>query len=292
MIAQFLTTLSVQKRYSSHTTVAYASDLNQFRDFIVSNYGHDPIEANLSEVRFWLATLLDGGLSRASINRKAVVLRQFFKFLLKHGRISVNPMDKISALRQEKRFTLPLSQSEVSTLLDKVVYTDDFQGFRAKLLLEMLYGTGMRIGEMMGVRIRDVDTYRYCIRILGKGGKERQVLLSSKVYRVLESYRDYREEVQSSDYLFVTDRGEKMYYSLCYAIVRRYVSMVTTKHKRSPHVLRHTFANHLLEGGANIRAVSCLMGHQSIASTQHYLCTATQKIKEVYKKNHPRSRVV
>ena len=292
MIDTFLKHLSLHRKYSPNTICAYRVDLYQFRDFIVEQYQHDVVEANLSQVRYWLSALVKGEGARTSINRKIVCLRQFFFFAMERGAVQVNPLERITALKQEKRSTLPLSIAEIKQVLDGISYTDNFVGVRKRFLLELLYGTGIRISEAMGIRWCDVMMAQNQIKILSKGSKERMIYISPKIKQALKKYLVHRKNISTtSDFLFITTQGKPLSRYTCYNMVKNSLALVTTKSKKSPHVLRHTFANHLLDGGADIGAVSKLMGHTSIASTQHYICTMTHKLKEVYKKGHPRQRV-
>lgn len=292
-IQPFIDYLKFEKRYSKHTITSYQTDLTYFFDYIITQYGELKLEQlSHSFVRSWLASLKDEGISSKSINRKISTLKSFFKYGLKMGSIKQSPMGKIIAPKNEKRLPNFVADKDIKTLFDYVEFADDWKGQTERLILLLFYHTGMRLSEMIYLKESSVDIHNKTIKVLGKGNKERILPLSPQVIQDVKDYlRRKKTEFTDpqNDYLLVNEKGKIFYPRAIYSIVRKYLNAVTTIDKRSPHVLRHTFATHLTNNGAGINAVKELLGHSSLAATQIYTHNTIEKLKSVYKKAHPRA---
>ena len=285
--------LSLEKKYSPHTVTAYTKDLQVFSDFCSTTYDSHLIQdCNYSQIRSWIVRLLENGVGNRTVNRKVASLKSYYKFLLKTGHIQVSPLLKHKALKVSKKVQVPFSGKEMSDVLSQLEFEDTFEGKRDRLMIELFYATGMRKAELIGLKVSDVDLSNNSVKVLGKRNKERIIpLIASLKGRVLD-YLDVREGVLVDDEmsnLFLTSKGAKVYDSLVYRIINSYFSMASSKLKKSPHVLRHTFATHLLNEGADLNAVKELLGHTSLAATQVYVHNSVSKLKEVYQNSHPRN---
>lgn len=285
--------LSLEKKYSPHTVTAYTKDLQVFSDFCSTTYDSHLIQdCNYSQIRSWIVRLLENGVGNRTVNRKVASLKSYYKFLLKTGHIQVSPLLKHKALKVSKKVQVPFSGKEMSDVLSQLEFEDTFEGKRDRLMIELFYATGMRKAELIGLKVSDVDLSNNSVKVLGKRNKERIIpLIASLKGRVLD-YLDVREGVLVDDEmsnLFLTSKGAKVYDSLVYRIINSYFSMASSKLKKSPHVLRHTFATHLLNEGADLNAVKELLGHTSLAATQVYVHNSMSKLKEVYQNSHPRN---
>lgn len=291
MIASFLDHISLEKKYANHTVVAYKNDLETFQSFYQENYEITGIEnANYSAIRAWIVTLINEGLSNRTVNRKISSLNGYYKFLQRSNQIEHNPLTGHKALKVAKRVQVPFSEREIEAVLSGIE-VNDFEGYRDKLLIELLYSTGMRRNELIELKESDVDFSSNTLKVLGKRNKERYVPVLASLKKTLLSYLEARQVVAGdSDYLFLTSKGNKLYGTLVYRIINNYFSRVSTKVKKSPHVLRHSFATHLLNEGADLNSVKELLGHSSLASTQVYTHTSLDHLKEVYNQAHPRSK--
>ncbi|AOW20199.1 tyrosine-type recombinase/integrase [Urechidicola croceus] len=287
----FIEYLSFEKKYSQHTITAYQNDLNSFRKFLIQEYQDDNfLNVNYSQIRSWIVLLVDSGISNRSINRKISSLKTFFKFLQKTKSISNNPLKNHQALKTAKRVQVPFSTKEIFQVIDNIEIEDNFTMFRNKLIVELLYSTGMRRNELINLKVKDIDMSNNTIKVLGKRNKERFIPLLLSVKLSLEKYLFKRNlQVPNSNFLFYTDKQNKLYPTLVYRIINDYFSTVSSKVKKSPHVLRHSFATHLLNEGADLNSVKELLGHSSLASTQVYTHSSLGKLKEVYNQAHPRS---
>ena len=288
----FLKYLTFEKRYSPHTIEAYANDLNQFAIYLKSEYDIEAIkEAMHMHIRSWIVSLMQSDISPRSINRKLSSLKAYFKYLQKRGVIKVNPTNKVIAPKPSKKLPVFLKEKATQLLFEQIEFGEGFEALRDKLILELLYGTGMRRAELIGLTIANVDLAKQVVKILGKGNKERLVPFGTPLKALLIQYLEQRKEIhsQNKDRLFLTDKGNVLYPKFVYNVVQRYLSAVTTQEKRSPHVLRHTFATHLMNEGANLNAVKELLGHSSLASTQVYTHNSIEKLKQVYKQAHPKA---
>ncbi len=291
MIDSFLKYLRYEKRYSEHTLIAYQNDLTQFQAhleevFEISNLH----EAKHSHLRSWVVSLIDQQVSPKSVNRKIATLKSFYKFLLVRDIIEANPASRLKPLRSEKKLPTFVRENDMVALLDHVVFEDSFSGYRDRLIMELLYGTGMRLSELSGLKDLDINTFQGTVKVLGKRNKERIIPLSDFIVKTIKDYQQFRNrEVGKSEYLIVTDSGEKLYPMLVYRTVKKYLDQFTTISKKSPHVLRHTFATHLLNKGAELNAVKDLLGHTSLAATQIYTHNSMEKLKSVFDQAHPKA---
>jgi len=288
----FLQFLRFEKRYSQHTLTAYTTDLNQFREYIQSEFGIiNPQELAHFHIRSWLAILKDDAQVARTINRKLSSLNSFYKYLLRHGLVEKNPVKQLHAQRLPERLPSYIKETEAEYFLEELQFAEGLKGFTERLICELLYQTGMRRNELLQLKERDIEWSLKQVRILGKGNKERLVPLSPMLLETLNDYiAEKKRTLENYDetYLLVLETGEPLYAGYVYRVVKKYLTSATTLSKRSPHVLRHTFATHLLSNGANIQAIKDLLGHSSLAATQVYTHNNIEKLKEIHKLNHPR----
>lgn len=290
-IKAFLEYLSFEKKYSSHTISAYKNDLIALQTFSLSKYNQEIQKLEYTQIRSWIVALVDQGVSNRTINRKVSGLKTFYKYLQKIGEIEINPLSKHQSLKTLKRVQVPFSEKEIGAVIHHLSETSDFWVQRNKMIVELLYATGMRRNELIQLLIKDVDVNKGTIKVLGKRNKERYIPLLGTVKESLMAYLTSRSEKGVDvEYLFFTEKKKKLYPTLVYRIINEYFSTVTTKIKKSPHVLRHSFATHLLNEGADLNSVKELLGHSSLASTQLYTHSSLGKLKEVYNQAHPRSK--
>jgi integrase/recombinase XerC len=291
-LKSFLNYLLIEKKYSKHTIIAYKKDLTDFFEFYKTTYGTDSVvEVNYSQIRSWIVSLVNTSISNRTINRKTSSLKSFFKFLQKTKQISVNPLAKHQALKTSKQVQVPFSEKEIKDVLSLKDTVEDFEAIRNKLIVELFYSTGIRRSELIHIKITAIDFANETVKVLGKRNKERYIPLINTVQVSLKRYLKYRKEIKSeSPYLFITKKGKIIYDTLVYRIINNYFSTVSSKVKKSPHVIRHSFATHLLNEGADLNAVKELLGHSSLASTQVYTHSSLGKLKKVYNQAHPRSQ--
>lgn len=292
-IEAFADYLKFERHYSIHTIQAYSKDLKDFEDFLRSDFDAMPFaEVSYSIIRSWIVKLVDFGLNNRSINRKISSLKSFFKFLLKTQQIENNPLSKHISLKTDKKVQIPFSEKEINEVIQSLHKNSDFESIRNLLIVELFYSTGIRQAELINIRLSDFFEEEQSLKVLGKRNKERIVPLLPSVIDTYKRYLSLRvelPEIFDSDYLFLTAKGRKLYSTLVYRVINIYFSSVSEKMKRSPHILRHSFATHLLNEGANINAVKELLGHSSLASTQIYANNDIEVLKEVYRKTHPRN---
>lgn len=285
--------LLLEKKYSPHTVAAYTKDLERFFDFITNQYELSSLlSVNYSMVRSWIVFLVDTGISNSSINRKISSLKTYYKFLLKTDQISETPLAKHRALKVAKKVQIPFSQTEVEDVLELFDQANDFKTLRDKLIVELFYSTGMRRAELIGLRLSDVSEIQKTIKVLGKRNKERIIPLLPSVLTTITKYKIFRDALPclgASNTLLLTSKGNPIYETLVYRVITRYFSETSLKVKKSPHILRHSFATHLLNQGAELNAVKELLGHASLASTQVYTHNSIDTLKQVYKNAHPRN---
>lgn len=286
--------LLLEKNYSKLTLKAYLTDLHAFQKFTLSEFEMDTIDnVNYQQIRNWIVSLVESGISNRSINRKTSSLNTYYKFLLKTKTISVNPLNKHNALKVSKKIQVPFSETEMQQVLEQLNSAVDFEGIRNRLIIELFYATGIRRIELVQLKLSDVDMSNRTLKVLGKRNKERLIPLLDSVLETLKTYLNQRnnlEGVVDGSYLFLTKKGVKIYETLVYRIINDYFSKVSSKVKRSPHILRHSFATHLLNQGANLNAVKELLGHSSLAATQIYTHNSIAELKKVYLNSHPRSK--
>jgi|TARA_R110000751_G_scaffold100068_2_gene193710 integrase/recombinase XerC len=294
LLKAFLDYLLLEKKYSQLTVNAYKKDIESFMAFISSEEETNTIqETNYSQIRSWIVNLVQKGITNRSINRKISALNGFFKFLLKIEEVNLNPLSKHKALKTSKKVQIPFSENEINTVLDQINHNQDFEGVRNKLIIELFYSTGIRRIELINIKLKDIDLENKTIKILGKRNKERIIPLLNMVMDSVDIYkleRNKLETITDNEYLFLTKKGVKVYETLVYRIINDYFSKASTKVKKSPHILRHSFATHLLNQGAELNAVKELLGHSSLAATQVYTHNSIAELKKVYAKAHPRSK--
>lgn len=291
MIESFLKYLSYEKRYSVHTLSAYEKDLRQLHAFLQSTFEIQSfVQVNHSHLRNWVVSLMETESSPKTVNRKIAAVKSFSKFLLARDYITQNLAGRLKPLKAEKKLPVFVREEEITNLLDKVEFPEDFVGQRDRLMLELLYGTGIRLSELIGIRDKDINAYQRSLKVLGKRNKERIIPIPEKIVNLIRTYQSERRRViGETSFLLSTEKGEKVYPMLVYRTVRNYLSKVTTISKKSPHVLRHTFATHLLNKGADLNAIKDLLGHTSLAATQVYTHNSMEKLKSVFDQAHPKA---
>lgn len=289
MLEKYLQYLQLEKRYSPHTITSYRKDLEDFSHFYLKTEGSEDIsKADKKTIRNFIVELSENHISKRSINRKLSSLRSFYLFLLKVGEIKVSPTESISSLKFYAEKQIPISQEEMQTLSDRVLA--DQPELLEKCIIEVLYQTGMRKAELCGLMFEDVNLNGNELKVIGKGNKERFIPVSHNLSDLLRSYLEVRKpDSQHQSYFFVNQKGKKLNEKFVYVVVNKYLSLVTTKEKRSPHILRHSFATHVLDNGAEISKVKKILGHSSLASTQVYTNANIEQLKKVFNQAHPRA---
>ena len=290
MLQKFLDYLRFERNFSKHTILSYQNDLEQFSAFLKRTYEIDkPEEATTTMVRSWMAEMMQEKISARSVIRKASALRTFYHFLLKEEVIAADPMVKISAPKMPSRLPVFVTQKDIGMLFKDIEFPKTFIGLRDRLIMEMFYATGIRLSELITMKDANVNVYNLTIKVFGKRAKERIIPIPGILKEYITVYRAERDKLGlKGEYFFVSEKGDVLYEKKVYLIVHNYLGMVTTVHKKSPHVLRHTFATHLLDNGADINSVKELLGHASLAATQVYTHNSLEKLKNVYKQAHPR----
>ena len=293
-LKSFIEYLLLEKKYSKHTVTAYQNDLEKFKAFVKETYGtDDTLHVNYSQIRHWIVSLVENDISNRSVNRKISSLNSYYKFLLKVGDIKTNPLAKHKALKTSKKVQVPFSEAEINMVLDELHFENGFEGIRNKLIIELFYSTGIRRIELVDLKLSSIDFETKTLKVLGKRNKERLVPLIKPVLKSLAHYLKERSTLQcieNSDDLFLTKKGVKIYETLVYRIINDYFSIASSKVKKSPHILRHSFATHLLNQGADLNAVKDLLGHSSLAATQVYTHNSIAELKKVHINSHPRSK--
>lgn len=289
----FLQYLQTEKRYSPHTIRSYSNDLDQFILFLsVNNMPADPAEITSHQIRAWIVNLMDKGITSVTVHRKISCLRVFFRYLRKEEIIKGDPLEKVVLPKRKKTLPVFVGEEALDKLLDNSDFGSDFSGIRNRTIIEMLYLTGMRRAELIGLHIYDVDLHESTVKVTGKRNKQRIIPLTRPFTARLEEYLKARNVFaggSSSDWFFVTDKGNKLYDKFVYNLVRNYLSMVTTIEKKSPHILRHTFATHMLNRGADLNVIKEFLGHANLSATQVYTHNTFEKLKKIYKQAHPRA---
>lgn len=300
---RFIRYIQFEKRYSPHTVSAYQSDLSQFTGFLNNPEKQDPppepvithpSQITHYHIRNWMVELMNDQILARSINRKIATLRKYFKFLLQEGIIEVNPASKINTPKIPKNLPVIVEDEKLTRMLDdNEVFGDDFAGRRDKLVIEMLFGTGMRLSELLGVKDTDINVYEGTLKVLGKRNKERIIPINNELKLLIAEYQELKKKQQfngnNSLTLIVTNKGARAYAMLIYLIVQKYLSYISTQTKRSPHVLRHTFATSLLNRGADLNAIKELLGHANLSATQIYTHNSVERLKSIYKQAHPKA---
>ena len=293
-VNSFIDYILLEKKSSLHTQKAYQSNLEEFQLFLISEGGMAVLEkVTYSEIRSWIVFLIQKGNTTRTVNRKVSVLRSYYKFLMRSGTIDRSPLKEHKALKTAKQVQLPFSQDEVSQLLNSDHFPDSYAGVLQKTLLSLFYYTGIRRSELIELKLLNIDLSKGLMKVLGKRNKERLIPLLPEIKAQLQLLLDRQEEdglLREKGLFFIKEQGVKLTDSFVYQTVNDYFSKVSTKAKKSPHVLRHSFATHLLDQGADLNAIKDLLGHSSIAATQHYTHSSMAKIKEVYKNAHPREK--
>lgn len=294
LLQSFLDYLLLEKNYSELTIKAYGKDIQSFLDFLKEEYKDENLkEVNYAQIRTWIIKMVNQNISNRSINRKISSLNSFFKFLIKTEYIKINPLVKHKALKTSKKVQVPFSEEEINSVLNKISHADSFESVRNKLIIELFYATGIRRIELINIKLKDIDLESKTVKILGKRNKERVIPLLNMLVESIKTYLEKRkslEVIEDKDYLLLTAKGVKLYETLVYRIINEYFSLASSKVKRSPHILRHSFATHLLNQGAELNAVKELLGHSSLAATQVYTHNSIAELKKVYAKAHPRSK--
>jgi integrase/recombinase XerC len=294
LLNSFLQYIQYEKRYSAHTVQSYKTDLKQFAQFIKEQYDlGEYIEVQSTELRSWVVNLLQAGLAPSSIHRKISSLKSFYKFLRQRGHIKHDPLLNVYLPKKGERLPTVVEESRMDNLFERVKFPEGFEGLRDRLLIDLLYSTGMRRSELITLTWEDVDYANHSLRIRGKGNKMRIVPLLIPLEKFLLDYQSHFQEIFPEidhPYVLVTDRGKVMYPKFVYNKVKKYLSTITTATKRGPHVLRHSFATHLSNHGAELNAIKDLLGHSSLASTQIYTHTSIENLKKVYAKAHPKAK--
>ena len=286
--------LILEKNYSALTVKAYSSDLTSFSEFLRDEYNSKEVSnTNYSEIRSWIVYLVEQHISNRSINRKISSLNTYFKFLVKVGEIESNPLSKHRALKTNKKVQVPFSKMEIDKVLDEFVFDESFEGIRDKLIIELFYSTGIRRIELVNLKLNNVNLQSKTLKVIGKRNKERILPLLDCTLETINRYLECRnnmEDKMDKEHLFLTRKGVKINETLVYRIINNYFSKASSKVKKSPHILRHSFATHLLNQGADLNAVKELLGHSSLAATQVYTHNSISELKKVHVKAHPRSK--
>ena len=291
-VKKFIDYLLFEKKYSNHTAVAYKKDIEMFESFLSKKFPQsNSLNVNYSLIRSWIVKLVSDKISNRTINRKISSLNSYYKFLVKINAIKLNPLTNHKALKMSKKLQVPFSEIEIMSVLS-LIETDSFEGLRNKLIVELFYSTGMRRTELVNLQLNDVDISKSQLKVLGKRNKERFIPLLQTVLETYKAYIIVRSTLKSlnrSKFIFLTKNGQRVYDKLVYRVITNYFDSVSSKVKKSPHILRHSFATHLLNNGADLNSVKELLGHSSLAATQIYTHNNMAELQKVYKKAHPRA---
>jgi integrase/recombinase XerC len=294
MLFSFIAYLEHEKRASPHTVLAYKKDLEQYQDFLLRSFDlEDLAAAGHAEVRAWMIDLIEQKLTATTVNRKMATIRSYYKFLLRLGEVDKNPTYKLRSLKKGRSLPEFIQRDEIQTVLEEMNFSVGFPGQRDRMVMEFLYLTGVRLAELLSIKWQDINLYKDEVSVLGKRKKYRIIPLTRSLKTNLISYRKEFEErfskVEESDYFIVRNSKEQAYPMMIYRIVREHLDLYVQATKRSPHLLRHTFATHLLNKGADLNAVKDLLGHSSLAATQVYTHNSIEKLKAVFEQAHPKA---
>lgn len=290
-IDAFLDYLSKEKNFSLNTITAYSNDVIEFKDFIEVQFQLNLEEVQYNIIRNWIVALIENDVSNKTVNRKISSLKSFYKFLLKTKQIHINPLLKHKSLKVPKKIQVPFSEKELQEVFEINEFPNDFEGIRNRLIIELFYTTGIRKSELIELKLNNLDLSNKTLKVLGKRNKERILPILNCTTTILKSYIELRGQlkiVQNSEVLILSKTGNKLSQSFVYRLINDYFSTVSQKTKKSPHVLRHTFATHLLNNGADLNSVKELLGHASLSSTQIYTHSSLAELQKVYKNSHPR----
>ena len=289
--SSFLQYIKYEKRFSDHTVAAYENDLDQFFLFLEVSYQITDIqEVNHTLIRSWMVSLMEKDINTRSINRKASALKTYYKFLLRQGAVKLNPMLKIQAPKVSKRLPVFVEEDKTKILFNEIQFGEGFSAYRNRVILELFYTTGMRLSELVNLKESDINYLNSTVKVLGKRKKERIIPILPEFLTTLKKYsQDKNQEFPNTDFLFLDNKGKQIYHKMVYTIVHDFLGLVTTVEKKSPHILRHSFATHMLNHGADINAIKEILGHSSLSATQVYTHNTIEKLKEVYKQAHPRA---
>lgn len=293
-LQKFQDYLLKEKNYSLHTVLAYCKDLEFFQEFLLSNFDEITLEeVSYTLIRSWIVSMVDNGLGNSTVNRKISSLKAFYKFLLKTKQIEVSPLSKHKALKTPKKLQIPFSEEEIDLVLNQIQYKEGYEGHRDKLIIDLFYTTGIRRAELISLQINSVDLSNRTLKVLGKRNKERILPMLDVIFEQIKHYltlRNKLEVINDEKYLFLLSSGNKINETFVYRLINSYFSNVSEKVKKSPHMLRHTFATHMLNHGADLNSIKELLGHSSLASTQVYTHASLAELKNVYKNAHPRNQ--
>ena len=289
----FIKYLRFEKRFSPHTIRSYDNDLSQFLNYCTEiNHNTQPETTNHKIIRQWLAHLLENNITPRTVNRKISALKTYYKFLMKAGKIKANPLSKVISPKNVKKLPAFVEEKKINGLLDEFEFGKGFKGVRNRLIIEMLYATGMRLSELINLKENHINTERKSIKVLGKRNKERMIPIAKSLEKLILEYICQRNDFfqnPEAEFFFLTDKGKKLYEKFVYRIVTRHLTLITTLEKKSPHVLRHTFATHMLNSGAELNAIKELLGHANLSATQIYTHNTFEKLRSIYKQAHPRA---
>lgn len=290
----FIEYLQFEKHYSPHTVCSYQNDLEQYYNFLKIHCSEaDPLSVAGSDIRSWVISMMNEGYSSSSVHRKISTLRTFYKYLRKEGYLDTDPLEKVLLPKKRKRLPVFIEEDSLDNLLDRYDFGDDFDGIRDRTMIEMLYLTGMRRAELMGLRDSDINIEENIVRVTGKRNKQRIIPLLDTFSTSLLRYKALRDDMNFENkelWFFVTSKGNKLYEKFVYNTVKRYLELVTTVEKKSPHVLRHSFATSMLNHGADLNSIKEILGHANLSATQIYTHTTFEKLKSVYNDAHPRAK--